>query len=177
MSDENINPQNIPIQPPENSLVENKSSFLKSKKIIFIILLSILIVGIPISFFFFFDSAKLIKPPVVIPTDIPKTTNMPLPTQKIGEFLTTIKLGETITIPNTSISLTYKSADIPGDNCYDCVASNTLEVKMNEQIKTLNYSCGGITGGCIAKQDAFGYEIEIIDSLNRDTLKLKIIMK
>jgi len=177
MSDENINPQNIPIQPPDNSLVENKLPSSNSKKIILIILLAILIIGIPISFFFFFDSAKLIKPPVIIPTDIPKTTNIPSPSQKTGEYIITIKLGETIIIPDTSISLTYKSANTPGENCYDCASLTTLEVKNNGQIKNLEYSCGGFSGECITIQEANGYEFEIIDILDKDILKIKIIKK
>jgi len=122
----------------------------------------------------FFNQTKKTAPPASVLTPTPKTTDMPSPREERNEFIVSLKLGETIIIPNTSISLTYKSADIPGENCYDCIASNTLEVKSNGQAKLLNYSCGGFSGECIVTQTAYGYEIEIAGQTAKDSLKLKI---
>ena len=173
MSDENINPQNIPIQSQGPNLADQKFPSLNSKKTIIVFLLIVLTIGIPVSLFWFFNQTKQNTKPSTAPTATPKTTGIPLPTQAANEFIISLKLRETILIPNTSISITYISADIPGENCYDCIASNTLEVKKNNQIKVLDYSCGGFSGECIVKQEAYDYEIEIIDSPSKDTLKLK----
>lgn len=174
MSDKNINPQVIPGQAPDSSLIEQKPSLSFPKKIASIILLAILAIGIPISFFLFLNPTELKKPSVSIPTITPKATDMPSPTQVAGELIASIKLGQTIIIPDTAISLTYKSADIPGDNCNDCISSNVIEAKMNGQIKTLNYSCGGFSGECITKREIFGYQLEILEQISKDSLKLKI---
>lgn len=174
MSDENINPQNIPIQPQENNLTDNKPRLLNLRKTIPIALVIVLIIGIPVSLFLFFKQTKPNIPPEPLSTITPKATDIPAPSQKTGEYIITIKLGETIIIPDTSISLTYKSANIPGENCYDCTSSTTLEVKNNNQEESLIYLCGGFTGECTTMQEAYGYEFEIIGQLDKDTLELKI---
>ncbi|MBI2031490.1 MAG: hypothetical protein HYT08_02635 [Candidatus Levybacteria bacterium] len=173
MSDENINPQNIPIASPDPSLTNPKSPFLNSKKIALLLFLFVLIIFGSLSFWFLSQTKQ--TPPKPIPNVTP--TAVPIPTQGTNELILILKLKETITIPDTQISITYASADIPGENCYDCVTSNVLEIAMNGEKKILDYSCGGITGKCITKQEAYGYEIEIIDNPAKDMLKLKIIKK
>lgn len=174
MADENINPQNIPIHPQENNLTDNKPRLFNLRRTVPKVLLIILTIGISVSLFWFFNQAKQKTPSIPVPTVAPTVTDVPSPIQKPVEFIISIKLGQTIIIPNTSISLTYISADIPSESCYDCVASNTLEVKNNGQTKILDYSCGGIAGECITKLKAYGYQLEILDQLSKDSLKLKI---
>lgn len=176
MSDENKNPQNLPIEAPNTNLTDQKAPLLNPKKIVFIIFAIVLFIVVSISIYLLYGRPS--TPPFIpsepIPTITPKATDIPSPTQETGEYIITIKLGETIIIPNTSISLTYKSADIPGDNCNDCVATNTLEIKNGGLTKTLTYSCGGFSGECTTKQEAFGYQSEILEQVSKDSLKLKI---
>lgn len=176
MSDENKNPQNLPIETTNTNAVDQKPSSSNSRKIILIILAIVLLIVVSVSLYALFN--RSLTPPFFpskfTPTVTPKTTDISSPTQETGDLIISIKLGQTITIPNTSISLTYKSADIPGDNCNDCVATNTLEIKNGGLIKTLTYSCGGFSGECTTKQEAFGYQLEVLEQISKDSLKLKI---
>ncbi len=72
MTDENINPQNIPIQSPNTDLTNQKSPPSSSKKTILIVLLIILIIAISLLFFLFFNQKEKSTNPTIIPTVNPQ---------------------------------------------------------------------------------------------------------
>lgn len=104
-----------------------------------------------------------------------KNTSQPLPTTKQeDEWIISLTRGQTASIPKSSIEITFVDADVPGENCFDCISSTTLEAKDNGQIKKLGYSCGGIAGECIIEQKAYGYNFEILEQPNKDLIKIKV---
>lgn len=83
MTDENINPQNIPTQSSDSNLTDQKSPPSSLKKPILIVLAAILVIGIPILFFLFFNQTKQKTPPASVPTPTLLPTQI-IPTQDVN---------------------------------------------------------------------------------------------
>lgn len=176
MSDENINPQDVLVKPQGNNLKETSLPF-KSKKAIIILFLIIVFIIISLSLFLFFMQKNGNNLPQPIPTISQSIKESSYPNQQKNEIIITIRLEETRVIPNTAISLTYSSKVSPEEDCNDCGFLDIIEAKNIDQSKTLNFSCGGITDECFNKQEAFSYDIEVIDRSMKDALKFRITKK
>jgi len=162
-----LNPyESIPVVPPQ----------IKSpipKKII-IIVVGVLLLFL-ISALAFFLLPKIIQQNtsiIVSPTPLPGNE---IPTNTQQDFLLELDLpiGKEVIIPKTTVSLILEKSSAPNPKCNDCVTSTVLQAKQEGNTKALSFVCGGFTGECINKLDAYGYMIELISS-NTSLAKVKI---
>ena len=119
MNDENINPQNISIQPQENNLTDNKPTLLNLRRTIFITLLIVLTIGIPVSLFLFFNQTKKSTSPTPVPTSTPTSAAIPTP------VLSQAPLPSPAFVPDEVI-VKYKSGQSP-DEINDDSKKRSLE--------------------------------------------------
>lgn len=148
----------------------------EGKKRLFFFLIVLLFFAIPVFLLMFSSKIKIPqKPAGITPSPTGQViTSQRLPSGEANEWIMSLIRGQTASIPESSIEITFVDAVIPGENCYDCASFTTLEAKNNGQIKKLEYSCGGITGECITEQKAYGYSLEIIEQPNKDLIKIKV---
>lgn len=77
-------------------------------------------------------------------------------------------------VSGTPITLTLTVHSVPSKNCADCTEVTQIRVASPSQTKNLEYVCGGVAGKCTTQQDAFGYRIELVDSTQREFVKVLV---
>lgn len=64
---------------------------------------------------------------------------------------------ETVRIPDTTVTLFLQELRKPSERCRDCITYARVEVRKDEQTKTLEFKEGGIAGIIQDTQEALGY--------------------
>ena len=88
--------------------------------------------------------------------------------------IVTLTKGQEIAIPNSNVKVTLQEKFTPDANCNDCISTTTILVKVGNDVKTVEYTCGGFSGECTTSQEVGGVKIDIIDSENKDTIRIKV---
>src|SRR3989344_5143277 len=88
--------------------------------------------------------------------------------------IVTLTKGQEIAIPNSNVKVTLQEKLTPDANCNDCISTTTILVKVGNEVKTLEYTCGGFSGECIVSKEVSGVKIDLIETGDKNTVKLKV---
>ncbi len=148
-----VAPQPVPFDPTKQG---------KSKIIIWLIVVSIVLIMIIGAFFVFTNNSNVV--PTVTP-GVKTTVITPVPTiPSAAPIKMTLTKGKIVTIPTTNITIEYVGASLPNPKCFDCITTTDLALVKDDIRKILSYSCGGIAGICTDKIVEHGLEVSLENS-------------